>query len=153
MDRKRIKRRDERFDETYQMLLLIESILISSSFALFKEVMPWEFFNFTILSYIFSVILWCFPHLCGTNSEYTFKTIGWYFTVQIILVTFARVSLLVYVLPQIYTISVLTLSFSFSFPMIFYLKQYIQEEDVKFLKTSMIMLVLILIAWDLIAPF
>ena len=153
MDEKRIKKRDERFDETYRMLLIIESILISSSFAFFKEVMPWEFFNFTILSYIFAVLLWCFPHLYGTNSEYLFKTIGWYFTVQTIFVTFARLSLLIYALPQIYTITVLLLSFVFSFPMIFYLKQYIEKEDAKLLKLLMIILVLALVVWDLIAPF
>jgi hypothetical protein len=115
--------------------------------------MPWEFFNFTILSYMLSIIFWFVPHLYGTNLEYVFKIIGWYFTVQIIFVTFTRLSLLVYVLPQIYTISVLILSFCFSFPMIFYLKQYVEKEVVKYLKMSMIILVLVSVIWDLIAPF
>jgi hypothetical protein len=145
--------RSKRFDDVYKMLLLIESVLISSSFAFFKDVMPWEFFNFTILSYIFSIILWCIPHLYATSSEYVFKIIGWYFTVQITLVTFARLCLLVYVLPQIYTISVLTLSFCFSFPMIYYLKQNIGREYVKHLKISLLIVVLALIIWDLMAPF
>jgi len=148
----KLRERSERFDDVYKMLLLVESILLSSSFAFFKEVMPWEFFNFTIFSYVFSIILWCVPHLYGTTVEYTLKILGWYFTVQIIIVTFVRLSLLVYVLPQIYTIFALILSFLFSFPMIFYLKQYIQK-DVKLLKTSMIILVVALIVWNLLAPY
>ena len=54
-----------RFDETLKVLLIITTTTMSFSIGLYKEVLGLNFFIEFFISFVFSVILWCFFNLIG----------------------------------------------------------------------------------------
>jgi len=125
-----MKDRSERFDDTFKLLLTIETVMIAFSFALFQDIIEPKFFGVTVFSYILVLVFWCVPNIIAgfhimRDVEYSAKVIGWYSLIALLLMTFLRLSSGVFSIDLSWEIMILLCSFLLSFPFTTYLKEYI----------------------------
>ena len=83
----------QRFDETLKILLIITTTTMSFSIGLYKEVLDRNFFIEFFISFVFSVIFWCFFNLIGGSLEYLGKLYAWHFLIFNMVISFARLLL------------------------------------------------------------
>lgn len=83
----------KRFDETLKILLIITTTTMSFSIGLYKEALGLNFFIEFFITFVFSVIFWCFFNLVGGFYEYLGKLYAWHFLIFNMVVSFARLLL------------------------------------------------------------
>lgn len=146
-----MKDRSERFDDTFKLLLTVETIMIAFSFTFFKNIVEPEFFGTTVFGYILVVILWCIPNMIGF-FEYAIKVLSWFFLIFLLVITFLRLCLGVFRIGSSWELLCLWVSFSLSFPLTIYLKKYIQTLPRKLIQVVLIVVAIILSCILLLVP-
>lgn len=73
-----IAQRKERLDDTFKVLLVIFTLLLSTVTSIYRETSTvWTIFLFVF--YIFTICSWSVAHLSGGEFEYLVKFLSWYF--------------------------------------------------------------------------
>lgn len=152
-----MKDRTERFDDTFKLLLTLETILIAFSFALFKEIIELKFYSVTVFSYILLVTVWSVSNLIAglkiaRDCEYLMKVFGWYLLIFLLLLTFFRLSLRTFDIDLQWQVISLCSSFALSFPFTIYLKEYIPSTIRKITHILLIVVTIITFCFLLMVP-
>jgi hypothetical protein len=72
-----IPQRKERLDDTFKVLLVIFTLLLSTVTSIYRETSTvWTIFLFVF--YIFTICSWSVAHLSGGEIEYFVKFMSWY---------------------------------------------------------------------------
>lgn len=138
-----MKDRIERFDDTFKLLLTIETVLVAFSFAFLKDIIESRFYSVTVFTYILLVIFWSVTNIVGglrpaRDYEYFMKVFLWYLLVFLLLLTFFRLSSKTFDIDLEWGFISLCFSLGVSFPFTIYLKEYMPFTTRKIVCTFLI---------------
>jgi hypothetical protein len=90
METEEIKRR---FDDTLRTLFIITSIIISVTIGFFRENLGLVFIMESFISFVASVMLWCFANMIDGSREYIVKLASWHLFIYTLTISLTRMAL------------------------------------------------------------
>jgi hypothetical protein len=118
------KDRAERFDEVFQLMLIIETILIEFSFV--------EKANFfVVLLFVISVLLWAFGTLTGGTDEYPIKLLGFQSSLIVmffvlLISSIGQIDLTVIIITAV--VGIPSLAVIITLPFVYYLSDFLDRK-------------------------